>query len=43
VRVGEAVALVAPSALRAVVRRAGDCDLDGRDLSAGPEGSALHL
>ena len=27
VRVGEAVALVAPSALRAVVRRAGDCDL----------------
>jgi flavin-dependent dehydrogenase len=36
VRVGEAVALVAPSALRAVVRRAGDCDLDGRCLSAGP-------
>jgi flavin-dependent dehydrogenase len=27
VRVGEAVALVAPSALREVVRRAGDCDL----------------
>ena len=27
VRVGEAVALVAPSALRALVRRAGDCDL----------------
>ena len=27
VRVGEAVALVAPSALRAVVRRAGDCDI----------------
>jgi flavin-dependent dehydrogenase len=30
VRVGEAVALVAPSALRAVVRRAGDCDLGWR-------------
>lgn len=30
VRVGEAVALVAPSALRAVVRRAGDCDLSRR-------------
>ena len=27
VRVGEVVALVAPSALRAVVRRAGDCDV----------------
>ena len=30
VRVGEAVALVAPSALRAIVRRAGDCDLSRR-------------
>jgi flavin-dependent dehydrogenase len=31
VRVGEAVALVAPRALRAIVRRAGDCDV-GRVL-----------
>jgi flavin-dependent dehydrogenase len=30
VRLGEAVALVAPAALRAVVRCAGDCNLDGR-------------
>ena len=36
VRVGEAVASVAPSALRAIVRRAGDCDLGG------PIGSALR-
>ena len=38
VRVGEAVALVAPSVLRAVVRRAGDCE-----LLAGPKGPALHF
>jgi flavin-dependent dehydrogenase len=30
VRAGEAVASVAPSALRAIVRRAGDCDLERR-------------
>jgi flavin-dependent dehydrogenase len=30
VRLGEAVALVAPSALRAVVRHAGDCELGRR-------------
>jgi flavin-dependent dehydrogenase len=31
IRIGEAVALLAPSALRAVVRRAGDCDVsEGR-------------
>jgi flavin-dependent dehydrogenase len=41
VRVGEAVALVAPSALRAVVRRAGDCELAG-PFPAGPKGPALH-
>ena len=29
-RTGEAIASVAPSALRAIVRRAGDCDLGGR-------------
>jgi flavin-dependent dehydrogenase len=30
VRIGEAVAVIAPSALRAIVRKAGDCDLVGR-------------
>jgi flavin-dependent dehydrogenase len=38
-RVGEAVALVAPLALRAIVRRAGDCDV-GRTWN---NLSALHL